>query len=223
MWFAAATLAAARASTHLGRQLAEERLLARLLADWGVSKPASRDDLVRIKRELGRRISFDLADRDTRRPLLRASALDTWRSGIGFCGENSRVAVLLLNRSGIRANRIYLQGTRWGHVAVEHRWEGAWRFFDAHNDPETQLPDDFVAMIGSDVIGLFPNGHKEWNPWQRAARARMAFRLPVRWFDGIRPPRWLVALCERPHSILAVVWGVTAAGCVAVFVREVSP
>ena len=40
--------------------------------------------------------------------------------------------VRLLNLGGIPAHRLYLEGTRWGHVVVEHRWEGRWRLFDAH-------------------------------------------------------------------------------------------
>ena len=120
-------------------------------------------------------------------------------AGEGFCGENARVAVRLLNLGGIPAHRLYLEGTRWGHVVVEHRWEGRWRLFDAHVDPRTALPDEAVGRIDAEELASFPNRAEE-NPWKSSYRIPGVRRL-ASWAGRLRPPAALTALAETPALV----------------------
>ena len=120
---------------------------------------AREEDLVRLKKFLTMTIDTDPARTDEPRPLLRASASNTLERGFGFCGERS-TAILLLGAGGVRAHRLYIEGERWGHVAVEHEWDGRWTLFDAHDDPHTVLPDALVCNVPSDELEQFrtPSG-----------------------------------------------------------------
>ena len=159
-----------------------------------------REELVRLKRRLSAEIHWDPARMHERRALLRASARRVLATGEGFCGENARVAVRLLNLGGIPAHRLYLEGERWGHVVVEHRWEGGWRLFDAHVDPRTSLPDEAVGRIDAEELAAFPNCAAE-NPWKRSYRIPGVRRLPASWAGRLRPPAALTALAETPALI----------------------
>jgi hypothetical protein len=163
----------------------------------------TRDDLVRLKRILAARIHWDEARMHEPRPWLRASALRTLETGYGFCGENARAAVRLLRLGGVPAHRLYLRGTRWGHVVVEHAWEGGWRVFDAHVDPRTELDDAQVGRIDADTVAAFPNRGAE-NPWVGSYRIPLLGRLE--WGRRLRPPAWLTALAENP-ALVAVAAG----------------
>jgi hypothetical protein len=113
------------------------------------------------------------------------------------------VAIRLLGIAGVRAHRIYLEGARWQHVAVEHEWEGRWSLFDAHSDPATLLPDECVGRIESADIRCFPNGY-DGNPWLRCYRVRLFHKLPaLRRFEQVRAPGWIAQLAETPSLVRA--------------------
>jgi hypothetical protein len=186
----------------------ERALLLRVLAEVAPSgRITSREDLVRLKRRLSSAIHWDEARMHDPRPPLRASARRVLETGEGFCGENARVAVRLLRLGGVDAHRLYLVGERWGHVVVEHDWEGRWRLFDAHVDARTQLADDQVGRVDAEDLSTFPNRAPE-NPW------RAGFRIPVlgrrAWARRMRPPALLTALAETP-SLVAVAVGLVVA------------
>lgn len=163
-----------------------------------------RRHLVQLKNHLTAHIHFDPQKKHLPRPLLRHSASHILQNGQGFCGENARVAILLLRKAGIRANRLYLEGRRWGHVAVEHEWAGGFYLFDAHNDPATLLADADVARIPSDDLGAFPNAHPQ-NPWQRVYRIKLFDKLPgLRRFSHRRPPACVIQVTESPHLMKAI-------------------
>ncbi|MBI1737087.1 MAG: transglutaminase domain-containing protein [Candidatus Rokubacteria bacterium] len=135
----------------------ERRLLRSVLRDLGARpRIERREDLVSVKNFLNRRIFAHPALKDAPRPLLRASATETLATGRGYCGENARVAILLLQAGGVRAHRLYLRGPRWGHVIVEHEWQGGWRLFDGHAEPATRFADEDVARIVPEAIGDLP-------------------------------------------------------------------
>lgn len=163
----AAVVLGAWAGGELLRAGRELRWLSGVLrAVVGRPRIASREDLLALRRYLTAHVTFTgPPPAGLRRPLLRASARETLESGLGWCGENARVAVLLLNLGGVSAHRFYLRGARWNHVAVEHWWEGAWRFFDAHNDPGTLPPDDEVGRLTCGLLERLPNAYRERNPW----------------------------------------------------------
>jgi len=185
----------------LVRQLDEERQLHRFLR--GIDSISDRRELVALRRKLSSTIAYDIERKEDPRPLLRATAAETIASGSGFCGENARVAILLLKIRGLRAHRLYLQGPRWGHVAVEHRWNGRWVLFDAHADPATMPDDEQVGALRSDDLNEFPNAYPR-NPWLRATRLKALLRGPRTAADNWRPPSPLVGLFERPHLLKAL-------------------
>lgn len=193
----------------LARWAAERRYLRAVLAD-AVDGGAirTREDLVALQRHLSSAIRFDMARAHEPRPLLRHRARETLESGHGFCGENARVAVRLLRLGGVRAHRLYLFGEKWGHVVVEHRWDGGWRLFDANDDPATKPGEDRIGRIDAEDLAAYPNAVAE-NPWRAAAVAKV-----LRGFPGlrrVRPPAPVVALAESPDLILALGGAVVAA------------
>ncbi len=170
-----------------------------------------REDLVLIKNYLASHIRYDQRRVNEPRPLLRASAHRTLASGHGFCGENARVALWLLSLGGVRAHRVYLDATRWKHILLEHRWEGGWRFFDAHGDPATVLPDEAVGRIESSNLGRLPNGH-EGNAYLRSYRLRPFHDRPfLRRFEQLRLPVPLTLLLHSPALLHAGAGAVIAA------------
>jgi hypothetical protein len=167
----------------------------------------TREELVRLKRRLSGAIRWDEARMHDPRPLLRASARRVLETGAGFCGENARVAVRLLRLAGVDAHRLYLVGERWGHVVVEHRWEGGWRLFDAHVDPRTELADADVGRIDTEDLRAFPN-RAAGNPWRGSYRVPGLGRLVG--MGRMRPPPIATAVAETP-ALVAVAAGILLA------------
>ena len=186
----------------LGAWWRERALLLRVLREVAPDgRIATRAQLVRLKRRLSTSIRWSDARMHDPRPPLRASARRVLETGTGFCGENARVAVRLLRLGGVDAHRLYLVGERWGHVVVEHRWDGGWRLFDAHADPRTELADDRVGRVDTERLADFPNRAPE-NAW------RGSFRIPGlgrrAWGARLRPPAALTALAETPSLVAAL-------------------
>lgn len=204
-------LAAAWGGWCLVRQAREERYLREFAPELD-----SPQDLVELKRKLTATIDYDQRYLDAPRPLLRATASQTLQTGTGFCGENARAAILLLKQRGVRAHRLYLKGPRWGHVAVEQRWNDDWVLFDAHRDPGVLLADEQVVKLPTADLERFPNDYRDANPWERAARVKSFLRLSTASFDGVRPPGLLVSVVERPLLMkgLAALGVAAAAGAI---------
>jgi len=175
-----------------------------------------REDLVLIKKYLASHISYDQRRVNDPRPILRSSAQQTLASGQGFCGENARVAMWLLGLGGVRCHRVYLEATVWEHILIEHQWEGAWKFFDAHADPATVLPDDAVGRIDSTDLALLPNLH-EGNAYVRSYRLRPFHRGGfLRQFEQLRLPGPVALLFESPallHAGAGVVVATAGLAC----------
>lgn len=202
-------LAAAWGGWCLARQAREERYLREF-----APPVRSEADLVELKRRLTETIDYDQRYLDAPRPPLRATASETLQTGTGFCGENARAAIVLLKQRGIRAHRLYLQGPRWGHVAVEQRWNDEWVLFDAHRDPGVLLPDEQVVRVPTSALERFPNDYRAANPWQRAARVKSFLRLRTPALDELRPPALVVGVAERPLLIKGLA-GIGVAGFAA--------
>jgi len=206
----AGSASAAIAGWEAARGVAEWRRLELVLLDLVPSgRISSRQDLGAIKNFLTERISCDVDRRHEKRPLLREPASVILETGYGFCGENARVAILLLALGGVRANRLYLTGSAWNHVAVEHRWDGHWFLFDGHADPCTVLPDEAVASIPSNSVQLFPNGHRPHNSWIDVHRIHFLHRFSTAHTGHLRLPRPLAIMHESPSFMRA------AANCIA--------
>lgn len=172
----------------------------------GCSRIARLDDIVKIKNYLTTKIQYSLLDKNVKRPLLRATAVQTLKSGKGFCGENSRLAVLLLNYGGVRANRIYLYGELWQHVVCEFKWGDNYYLFDGHNDPETALNDEYIGKILSSDINSYPNGYIS-NPWVDYCRIKIFRQIYfLRFMSKIRPSTLSVYIFENPYLIKSILF-----------------
>jgi len=199
-----ATLSLISLVVNLGLAMRERRALRRVLREIPVSDSIrTLDELVSLRRFLAESIRFDRDRIHESRPFLRHSAAQILASGHGFCGENARVASLLLNAAAVRANRLYLIGPRWGHVLVEHRWGDGWVLFDAHADPGTMPPDDSLGRIPSTAIDRLPNRYDR-NPWTDYYRIQALYRIPpLRPLSKLRPPRIVSVISESPALLRA--------------------
>ena len=160
-------------------------------------------DLIKLKNFLQQHISFEGLDKNAKRPILRATAVETLKTGKGFCGENTRLAILFLIYGGLKTNRLYLFGKSWQHVVCEPEWEGQYYLFDGHNDENTSLDNALIAQIPSEDIKAYPNKYPT-NPWQDYARIKILYKiLSLRKYSKIRPPRFFVLLFENPSLLKA--------------------
>ena len=121
------------------------------------------DNLIKIKNYLNITITYDSSKKKAKRPILRHTSKEVLLNKYGFCGENARVAIKLLIIGGLKANRIYLYGEKWGHVVLENKWEKEWYLFDGHYDPLTKMNDSDILNIKSEDLASYPNGYKENN------------------------------------------------------------
>jgi hypothetical protein len=193
------------------RAAAERRELRRALEEVIGSPPIRTEaQLLRLHHALHARIDPRAVDKEARRPLLRNRAVEVWRSGVGLCGENARVAIALLDLGGVRANRLYLRGERWDHCMAEILWRGRWVAFDGHDDEALRMTDDQVGQLPSTDIASLPNRAGR-NPWRRAVRFKPLLATAPSGLDAVRPPRTLVRMAESPDAIRALALMVAAA------------
>ncbi len=170
----------------------------------GCDKIAKLADIIKIKYYLSAKITYSQSDKTAKRPLLRATAVQILKSGKGLCGENSRLAVLLLNYGGVRANRVYLYGKLWQHVVCEFKWGDEYYLFDGHNDPETSLKDELVGKILSSDIDSYPNGYTS-NPWIDYCRIKILWQISfLKFISKMRPHLMLVYIFENPYLIKSI-------------------
>lgn len=156
-----------------------------------------------IMRYLKTHISYTDLDRNMKRPVLRASAIDILKSGKGFCGENVRVSIRFLDFVKIPARRIYLFGPKWEHVLVECKIDTQWYLVDMHNDPSTIMDEEDIGIIKSPMIKLLKN-ENNINPWIDYQRIRFFHNKPILGnLRGIKLPHSLVYFFETPYLIKA--------------------
>lgn len=161
-------------------------------------------DIISIKKYLLETIHCDVNEKPRHRSLLRATAMQTLKSGHGFCGDNARLAINILHVGGIKANRIYLFGKKWIHIVVEMKLKGQWFLFDGHNDPEMLLTDEMVCKIPSEEIDSYPNNYP-MNPWLNFCRIKLLRRKPFpKSWCKIRLASFLILFFENPNLIKAV-------------------
>ena len=198
------------AAAELIRWLQEQRTLREALVSViPGGRIRSRDDLVALWRFVGQHVFWEPAKAtESDRTLLRDTAVRTLATGVGLCGENARLSVRLLRLAGCPASRLYLFGERWGHVVAEVWWDGAWRLFDAHQDPATLPSDAEVGVLPTDDIACLPNRVAE-NQWVSAATAKLFRRVPA--LARRRIPGPFVVLVESPHLLKAAAGLVLAA------------
>ena len=116
---------------------------------------SSVQDLINIKNYLNKNITYNSDLRTKKRPLLRHTASQILKSNYGFCGENARVSIKLLLLGGLKAARIYLYGTKWGHVVIEHKLDNSWFMFDGHFDKGVRHYDRYHDSIVQSFLKKF--------------------------------------------------------------------
>jgi hypothetical protein len=133
------------------------------------------------------------------RPFLRDTAAETLRSGKGRCGEATRVFVNLAAAAGIRAQRLYLEGSRPHVVAVVSAEDGSKLLVDSFEQP--YLPEI------EPLEGLAR--HKEFTSYSTFGwrRSRALRALPAHEVS-LGPLNYLL---ENPHALLSFVWLLLAA------------
>jgi len=168
----------------------------------GKVRVETRDDIIRIKNYLNT-IKYNKELRTIKRPLLRHTASHILKHNYGFCGENARVAIKFFLLSGIKATRIYLYGSKWGHVVTEQNFEGNWYLFDGHYDPKTVLSPDHITSILINDLKSYPNDYLE-NEYLDFCRIKLFYKLNfLKILSKIRLPSSLIYIFESPYLIKA--------------------
>lgn len=167
------------------------------------SKSSPVNNLSLLLELLKKKITYVGLSKYSKRPLLRHSAFQTLKLGKGFCGENSRVVINALYLMGIKCNRVYMVGEKWGHVLTECYINGNWYIFDAHNDPKTFMSKEQIGKIKTEDFHLLHNDYEEntWVDFERIKIAPSIFGL-----NKVRLPYPLVIVVENPTLIKAILF-----------------
>lgn len=129
------------------------------------------------------------------RPFLRDSAIDTLRSGEGFCGEVTRAFICMAASLGIEAQRINLVGKKL-HVVAECDLGSEGRFIvDCQNPPQVEGLETLDAVIAR------PDYDDYYTLNLR--------RLHVTWLiSRVKLENGFITnLFERPHALKSLMWG----------------
>jgi Transglutaminase-like domain len=170
----------------------------------GYEKIKTKEDLVKLKTFLNKYIKYNPDLRAVKRPLLRHTASHILKTNYGFCGENARVAIKMMLIGGMKASRIYLYGTKWGHVVTEQQINKKWYLFDGHYDPKTVLSNDKIATIESQDLSSYPNDYSE-NHYVDFCRIKLFYKISgLKVFSKLRLPSTIIYIFESPNLIKSV-------------------
>lgn len=174
----------------------------RVVHEAGAETP--RDRVIALRDYVRSHVTYHGApgDRGTpdTRPFLRETAEETLRSGLGFCGEDSRVFINLARAIDIPAQRVNLYG-RTMHVVAEVELEPHQRLIvDAQSPP--LIPDleplDEV-MLRPEYDDYYTLNLRRLHLGWLVSRVRLEMGVLTYWL-------------ENPHALAAAVW----AACIAV-------
>lgn len=185
------------AMVDLSDHLVERQLLASEAAD--VSRSAS--DTHEIAEAIIKRVQTRVSRGDRHVPFLRSTALESWVTGEGSCGEAARVIVLMLRSVGVDSGRVYLRAEADGyfHVAITYRVGRSWYLADTVN--ATEPFQRFVAMNQRRAVDQFglPNSQFYSYSFVNWGRLPPFFEIDQR----TPPPPLAVLLMESPSLLLA--------------------
>jgi hypothetical protein len=183
-------------------QLREDAYLsetaARVIREARAETP--RDQVIALRDYVRATVHFQGAPGELEdRPFLRATAEDTLRSGLGWCGEDSRAFINLARAAGIEAQRVNLYGSMM-HVVAEVELVPHQRLIvDAQSPPyiaDLELLDDVIRRPEFDdyyTLNL-RRLHLGW------LVSRVRFEMGALTF-------W----AENPHALSAALWMFAAA------------
>lgn len=156
-----------------------------------------------IMRYLKSHINYLGVDRNSARPILRASADETLKSGKGLCGDYVRVAIRLMSIANIEARRFYLFGKKWEHVILECKIGHEWFLVDVFNDPATEMEEEDLFKIVSPKFEMLKNTYV-MNPWIDYHRVRFFHKWSfLNDLKAVKLPHLLVIFFESPYLIKA--------------------
>lgn len=155
------------------------------------SDPRSR--VIALRDYLRQHVSFQGAPYDNH-PLLRASAAETLRSGLGYCGEVTRAFIAMAAAVGLRAQRMYLWGTSPHVVAEAELAPGDTVIVDSQNPPQ--------------IVDLEPLDHVILRHEYDDYYTLNVRRLRISWLVSRikHTPGPLTYWMENPHALKAFLW-----------------
>lgn len=170
-----------------------------------------REQVIALRDYVRRTVTFHGAPDDTAdRPFLRATAEDTLRSGLGFCGEDSRAFINLARAIGIESQRLNLYGSVM-HVVAEVELEPHQRLVvDAQNPPiiADLEPLDEVIMRPEFDDYYTLNLRRLHLGWL-VSRVRFEMGALTYW-------------AENPHALLAALWALVLVAFLALRAARVA-
>jgi hypothetical protein len=160
----------------------------------------SREKVVALRDYIQNNVTtFNAPFFDKERPFLRATASETLKSGLGYCGEDTRTFICMANNVGLRAQRINLTGKKL-HVVAEVELAP-----DQKVLVDCQNPPAFIELTTLDEVVRGPVYEDYFTINLR--------RLRIGWLISrlkLHYGPWDYVL-ERPHVMKAGAWGVLVA------------
>lgn len=163
-----------------------------------------RERVIALRDYVRRTVTFRGAPDDTAdRPFLRATAEETLRSGLGFCGEDSRAFINLARAIGIEAQRLNLYGSVM-HVVAEVELEPHQRLV-----VDAQSPPIIADLEPLDEVILRPEFDDYYTLNLR--RLHLGWLVSRVRFEMGALTYW----AENPHALAAALWGFVLAALLA--------
>jgi hypothetical protein len=164
---------------------------------------------------LQRLVLASVRGKTVRSCFLRASARETWEDRVAYCGEASRLLVVLLRSVGVPAARINLtqEDPHLGHVAVIYQSEGQWFLLRSIGES-----GKFLSWLSGTIHPLdtayTARFNPRWGGYVFSNHAPLFDRISYydfsRFTGGVMqvllmapPPYWLVGLLEYPERMHA--------------------
>jgi hypothetical protein len=170
-----------------------------------------REQVIALRDYVRAHVTFHGADDDhADRPFFRATAEDTLRSGLGYCGEDSRAFINLSRSVGIEAQRVNLYG-RVMHVVAEVELEPHQRLV-----VDAQSPPLVVDLEPLDEVILRP----EYDDYYTLNLRRLHLGWLVSRVRLEMGP--LTYWAENPHALTAALWGLGLAAVLALRAARVT-
>lgn len=191
----AAAVSIAMGCWHLRAQSQERRFL-RALAEQIVSERKAEDGrskVLALRDYLRAHVSWRGVPQNGR-PLLRDSAVETIRSGRGWCGEGSRAFVALAREVGLPAQRVILTGATPHVVAEAEVAPGQWLIVDSQEPPMVADLEPLDAVIARPQFDDYYSVNLE-----RLHVTRFVTRIRL-------VPGPLTYFLESPKALLAALW-----------------
>lgn len=149
--------------------------------------------------------SYDVRNR----PKLRHTAIETWNSCEGQCGEGARLLVNLLQAANIPATRVNLSSSTSGfaHTAAAYQDQREWILLDSINSSDqffawaTETPRPMSSLV---KVTMHPGGallvkthnpyfdRYSYAPWPRL----FGTKVEINQFTPF--PQWLTHILENP-------------------------